>query len=166
MNPTQILTEVRAGQVPAPLVDAGRDGVLETFGSFLGEELSCSGEVAEPTRCDGIVATISFVGTLNWSITLGFPRECAVALSERFAGFEFEFDGPEMGDVIGEIANVLAGDVSARAEACGVHSQMTLPSVTRGRLEMMLPVGMLSKKIAFESSFGAFWLRVVAAIGK
>ena len=45
---------------------------------------------------------------------LGLPRQTASNLVLAFAGCEIDFDSPDMGDAVGELANILAGDFVAR----------------------------------------------------
>src|SRR5207244_10134077 len=123
---------------------------------------SCAEPGGGGAQCDGVVGIISFMGGLSWSLMLGLPRETATALALAFAGFEIPFDSADMGDVVGELANVLAGGVSARLDTAGVAAQMSLPTVARGSdVELLLPGGLPSQRLPFASARGQFWVKVV-----
>ncbi|MCY7345118.1 MAG: hypothetical protein LH614_02775 [Pyrinomonadaceae bacterium] len=46
----------------------------------------------------------------------------AVDLAYKFASFEIEYESPDMGDVVGEIVNVLAGIICGEFGNQGIHS--------------------------------------------
>ncbi|MGH2356147.1 MAG: chemotaxis protein CheX, partial [Chloroflexota bacterium] len=119
----------RAGEahLPRPLVDAARQATTATFGAIHGVAPTYLGEGQEGTPCDGVIGIISFVGDHLWSVMLGVPRQSAPGFALSFAGLEVEFDSADMGDVVGELTNVLAGDISARLDAVGIRAEMSLP---------------------------------------
>jgi CheY-specific phosphatase CheX len=87
-----------------------------------------------------MLVVISLVGDVSWSVFLGIPRETAVQLAAKFAGFEIPFDSADMGDAVGELGNMFGGDVKAKLDAMGVRAEISLPSVTRGEaLHMLFP---------------------------
>jgi CheY-specific phosphatase CheX len=94
---------------------------------------------------------------------LNFPRETATTMALRFAGFEIPYESEDMGDVIGELANVLAGDLCAQLDAKGVRGDMSLPTVVRASdMSLMLPEGLPSVEMHFSSPVGQFSLKLVA----
>lgn len=88
--------------------------------------------VPSPLQSD-IVALISLVGDLEWTLMLALPKATAESLAARFAGFAIPFDSPDMGDAIGELTNILGGEVKARLDQAGVRADISLPSVMRGQ---------------------------------
>ena len=56
-----------------------------------------------------------------------------MAVSEKFAGFEFEFDSEDMNDLVGELSNIMAGDAKNRLLDLGVETTLSLPTVIRGK---------------------------------
>lgn len=147
--------------------DSLRDSVLTTFGEICGAELTFHEENNQPTSSDGIVGIISIVGDVAWTISMSFSKETAIALSMKFAGFEIPYDSADMGDVIGELVNVLAGDVVARLDEMGLRGEMSLPMVTRGsNMRIMPPEGTRISEMYFESSEGFFGLTLAQAQGQ
>ncbi len=69
-----------------------------------------------------------------------------------------------MGDAVGELANILAGDVSARLECQRIKAQMSLPTVARGHdVALSSPVGKPSLRLEFDCPHGRFGCRLTAA---
>lgn len=102
-----------------------------------------------------MLVVISLVGDVNWSVFLGIPRDTAVQLAAKFAGFEIPFDSPDMGDAVGELGNIFGGDVKAKLDAKGVRVELSLPSVTRGEaLHMLFPTDSPVAQCTFTTSAG------------
>ena len=112
---------------------------------------------------DGICGTIAFVGDASLSIMVYCTRLSAVEVAEALAGFEMDYDHPDMGDAIGELANIFAGDIVARLDSHGVVVNMGLPSVFRGHdIEVLLSKNTTSLWCAFELPKSTFWVEIVA----
>lgn len=136
-----------------------RDAVIATLTAACGVEPHYDGSDHETCPCDGIAGIVSLVGDVDWSLMLTLPTDSAADLAQRFAGFEIEYDSEDMTDLVGEIANVIAGDVVARLEAVGVRTNLSLPMVVRGEhLNLMLPAGHPRLHMRFTSDCGPFYL--------
>ena len=110
-----------------------------------------------------IIAVISIVGDVDWSVFLGLPRATAVALATKFAGFEIPFDSDDMGDAVGELTNILAGDVKRRLSLNGVDAAISLPSVVRAQnLHMLVQRDADVTKTCFDSDAGKLWTGVIS----
>ncbi len=152
------------GSLILTLGDSVKDAVLETFGAFLDPAPTYHGPSIRGACYTGIAGIISLVGEACWSLMLAFPPATAIPLAQKFAGFEIDFASPDMGDVIGELANVLAGDVSARLDTRGIKVQLSLPTITRGTdLQFPLLQGQTALRMDFSTADGPFWLMIAAA---
>ncbi|VTR96901.1 CheC domain protein OS=Hippea maritima (strain ATCC 700847 / DSM 10411 / MH2) GN=Hipma_0355 PE=4 SV=1: CheX [Gemmata massiliana] len=110
----------------------------------------------------GIMSTISFMGDPPWAFAMAFPEESAVTIAKVFAGFEIEFDSPDMGDLVGEIANVIAGDITARLHRKGIKAPMSLPTVVRGsNVSLLTPTGGSSTRLVYAGPGGTCWFNLV-----
>jgi CheY-specific phosphatase CheX len=126
---------------------------------------STCGMQVQPQACEGgrcndgvITAIISLVGDLDWTIFLGLPRATAGAVAAKFAGFEIPFDSSDMGDAIGELTNILAGEVKAILDAKGVRVNLSLPSVVRAEsMEVLAQSKSMSQRTCFCSPLGTLW---------
>ncbi len=119
----------------------------------------------ENDLCHGgvIIAIISIVGDVDWSIFLGLPRATAEAIAAKFAGFEIPFDSSDMGDAIGELTNILAGEVKNRLYARKVRCEISLPSVIRAEsLEVLVQSNANARKTCFASDAGPLWTGITA----
>ncbi|NIA31144.1 MAG: hypothetical protein GWP06_14695 [Actinobacteria bacterium] len=150
------------GQLPAELVSSVRQGVTTTFDSMFGDEPDCCASEKDKTSFYSIIGIISFVGDLAWSFMLGLPRETASFVAKDFAGFEVNFDSEDMGDTVGELANIIAGDIVARLDALGVKAALSLPMVVRGKKLEMLTDSFASTQLDFSASYGTFWVTIAA----
>ena len=112
---------------------------------------------------DMVLAVISLVGQVEWSVFLGLPQTTAVAAAAKFAGFPIPFDSPDMGDAIGELTNILAGQVKAILDKRGVKVEISLPSVMRAaNLQVLNNRHAVTTKTCFDSGLGHFWAGMLA----
>jgi CheY-specific phosphatase CheX len=140
-----------------------RQSVVSTFSTICGEEPVCS----EGNNCnctgEGMVGKISVVGDVAWSVMLCLPRDVATSLALKFAGFDIPYESADMGDVVGELANVLAGDVVARLDEAGLKADMSLPSVAHGgNVQLLLSIGANCAQMQFDITDGRFWVNLAA----
>jgi CheY-specific phosphatase CheX len=149
---------------PPVICAAVCDATMEFFGSSCGLKHQELTEFGEDSTVRGVLSTISFFGEPSWAFTLAFPAEAAVKAAKAFAGFDIPLDSADMGDVLGEIINVIAGSICAKLDAKGIKAQMSLPNVTRGdHLTVIVPSGSTTTRMAFSGSSGTFWIQLVKA---
>ncbi len=88
----------------------------------------------------------------------GLSERAAVSLAKRFAGFEIPFESEDMGDAIGELTNMLAGQIKLNLDQKGVSAEISLPSVIRAQDITVLTQQQNSvDKRCFTSELGKFW---------
>jgi chemotaxis protein CheX len=146
-------------------VDSVREATVESLATTCGltPELKADEPPPTGTGFNALVAVISLVGNVEWTLTLDLPQPVASALAAKFAGFEIPFDSSDMGDAIGEVANIVAGATKAKLDQKGVKADISLPTVLRGnRMEVLKSHTLPSTQFTFDSPFGTFWVRVVA----
>jgi chemotaxis protein CheX len=140
------------------------DGVAATFASICGEEPTHEESSHDAVEDQAISGIISIVGDIAWSLVLTFPLDTAVSTAMRFAGFEIPYDSADMADVVGELANVVAGDVVYRLQCEGITAELSIPTVARGRnVEIVSPSSQPAHVVRFAGVDGQFWLAVAAA---
>lgn len=152
----------KAEYIPKEIVDIVKESVINTFGSICGDNPVYEGDLSETEPLNGIIGNIAvFNPELTFSLMMAIPRETALNLSEVFIGMELPFESEDMGDLIGEIANILAGDVAANIERVGFRGQSSLPTATRGSdLTLFMPNKPPSVKMKFSSPTGDFILNM------
>lgn len=146
------------------IADAVKTAVDMTYSSIFGESpvLLPDDQQADSGPC--VAGILSFIGNKPFSLSWILTEDAAPVLAQKFTGLEIPFDSPDMGDVAGELVNVLAGEVIAQLEKRGVKSQMSLPTVARGNpLELMSEKGLSVTRLDFTSTQGRFWLRLASA---
>jgi CheY-specific phosphatase CheX len=152
------------GSFPEGVVESFRDAVSTVFESFIGTKpISVEETDQSAVPEEGVVGIISFTGTMPLSLMVGLPRETAPAVAETFVGMPIPFEDPMLGDAVGELANVVAGDVSARLEKIGVNASMSLPTVARGLMELLPSEGQPSVLIRYSADDKKFWVRVTTS---
>lgn len=152
------------GTMPSVLTDVSRDSTLSIFNTIFGSEPKFDNEDDGEGLGDGVVGIISFMGDVNYIIMLALPKSSAIAMASKFCGFDIDYDSPDMGDVVGELANVLAGDIVARMSKEDFKVTMSLPTIMRGNdVEPVLPRGLPLEKLHFTMQEGNFMLKVAGA---
>ncbi len=154
-------TEVKFSDV---LADSVKQSLKDTFSSMCGIVLEAQDGTEEKWEpFEGITGIVAFEGGGTWSLILGLPQDTAGAVVEKFAGTQIAFDSEDMEDVVGELTNVLSGDVSARLDARGVKTQISVPKVVRYSKAGVPKEGQQSILcMKFASSDGKFWLKLAA----
>ncbi|MCH8558169.1 MAG: chemotaxis protein CheX [Balneolia bacterium] len=148
--------------IPDEIVDLVKQSVINTFESILGEPPVYNESETQSGPLNGMIGNIAvFNPEHTLTLMLAFPKETAVALSEVFVGMELPFESDDMGDLVGEISNILAGEVAANIETIGFRGQSSLPTATRGSdLTLFMPNKPPTKKMKFEANNGVFWLNM------
>jgi len=150
-------------QIPEELVEKVEESVLNTFGSIIGEELEYIEYENGDKPLNGIIGNIAVFNTDHTlSLMLAIPKDTALYFSKVFIGMELPFESDDMGDLVGEVSNILAGDVAANVEKVGFRGQSSLPTATRGSdLTLFMPNKPPTKKMKFESENTEFLLTMV-----
>ena len=117
------------GKMPSVLTDVSRDSILSIFNTIFGAKPSLNEGEEEKKLGEGVVGIISFMGDVNYIIMLALPKDSAIAMASKFCGFDIDYDSADMGDVVGELANVLAGDIVARMGKEDMKITMSLPTI-------------------------------------
>ena len=109
-----------------------------------------------------VIAVISLMGDVDWSVLLGLPRKTATAVAEKFSGFEIPYDSEDMGDAVGELTNIFAGQVKSLLDQQNYKAEISLPSVIRAdNMEVLMQRDSAGAKTCFESPVGKLWTGLV-----
>lgn len=160
----ELLQPTAADAFPRAITDAVQEAATAFFTTSCGLEHVPAADGSEEAQGAGIMSTISFLGDKPWAFAMALPESAAVMIAKAFAGFEIPFDSPDMGDLLGEIANVIAGDISARLDAKGIKAQMSLPTSVRGaNVSLLVPHGVSTNRLLFSGPNGKCWFNLVSA---
>lgn len=138
--------------------------VTEILGATCGVQLTPMPADSPEDSEAVMVAVISLVGDVDWTIYLALPRQTAAAVAAKFAGFEIPFDSPDMGDAVGELSNILAGRVKALLAEKDLKANLSLPSVLRADSVHVLTQSQAQTiRMCFASPLGNLWTGIMAA---
>lgn len=152
------------GRIPDEFADNIKESVDSVFGMIFGGGPKYDGAEVKRNIGDGVVGIISFVGDLHWLLMVALPRTSAENLISKFTGFEIKYDDPDMGDGVGELANMLAGDMVARLAKLDIKMQVSLPSILRGHdVEPLLPKGVPAMNMHYSFGEDEFMLKIAGA---
>jgi two-component system, chemotaxis family, chemotaxis protein CheY len=76
-----------------------------------------------------VFGLVTVLGDVQWSVVLGFEESAAAGVASRMAGFEIPFDSPDIGDAIGEVTSLVAGQMKRMLVARGLSVDCSLPTV-------------------------------------
>ena len=152
------------GKIPNILTDVTRESIFSIFITIFGATPNFNGDGNGKEMREGVVGIISFMGDISWIIMLMLPKESAKSMASKFCGFDIDYDSPEMGDAVGELTNILAGDIGARMARKDLKVAMSLPTILRGHdVEPLLPSGLPLEKLYFDIPEGEFLLKIARA---
>ena len=102
-----------------------------------------------------IVGSVSFAGKVLGNLNLHVAQQFAVEMTAAMLGMETdEIDGDEeVHDVIGEVCNMIGGDLKSRMCDCGLICELSIPSITTGKEFKIEPHGWdRSEEFGFSSN--------------
>lgn len=138
------------------------EATVEIFKSACGVKLEPAEDREHPNE-GVIVAVISILGEADWSVFLGLPESTATAVTLKFAGFEIPFESDDMGDAVGELTNILGGEVKRLLVNKGVEVVISLPSVIRaGDFHVLVQRDTSVAKYCYTSEVGDLWTGVIS----
>ena len=148
---------------PAVVAEAAWQAVETTLASICGSPpVSLGVEDATIPYAD-IISMITFSGDLTWSFSLLLPKKTASELVRCFTGGEVAFASPDMGDAVGKLAHVIAGDLVARLDSKKIDVRMSLPLIARGKdVKVFASSEVSAERLGFLSNQGRFWVKMAA----
>jgi chemotaxis protein CheX len=81
-----------------------------------------------------VVGTVGFAGAVMGNVTIFVSRDFARAMTAAMLGMEAEdiSGDEEVNDVIGEVCNMVGGDLKSRLCDAGFSCSLSIPSITFG----------------------------------
>jgi chemotaxis protein CheX len=81
----------------------------------------------------GMVGSVSFAGRITGAIYMNYNEALACKLVERLTGVKpASWTEPEVTDLIGEIANMVSGDMKRRTAELGYNGLLAPPLILQG----------------------------------
>jgi len=123
--------------------------VQKVFDTMLSLEVEIFAENPPPVP-EGLryVGSVGFAGEVTGSVNLQLDDAFAYLLTASMLGMETdEIEGPEeVEDVIGELSNMIGGDLKSRFCDLDLPCELSVPSITSGRDFRIEPVGSLQRE--------------------
>ena len=116
-----------------PLVNKSIQGFFDTMLSMPMQEVDTS-KLEAPTN-ERIVGSVSFAGEATGVVCIVVSTEFAKMITSTMLGMdpkEVE-DGESVNDVIGEVSNMVGGNIKSNLCDAGFPCVLSIPSITRGR---------------------------------
>jgi chemotaxis protein CheX len=81
----------------------------------------------------GMVGSVSFAGKITGALYMNYNESLACKLAERLIGEKPKsWSAPEVTDLIGEIANMVSGDMKRRTAELGYNGLLAPPLIMQG----------------------------------
>jgi chemotaxis protein CheX len=99
------------------------------------EVKSVEGKTLENGNGKHIVGSVGFAGAVLGNLNLHVDQEFACEMTAAMLGMEVdEIEGDEeVHDVIGELCNMICGDLKSRLCDAGLPCDLSIPSITTGK---------------------------------
>jgi chemotaxis protein CheX len=111
------------------------ESAKEIFSSMVMMEIAVNGELTEnsPALHESISGVIGLAGTHKGVLAIHIPNKVAMAITSAFLGMDVEEINEDVEDAVGELANMLGGNVKSILSEKGRDISLSLPSTITGQ---------------------------------
>lgn len=110
------------------------EAVKEIFSTMIMMEVSASGETPpDKALTDSISGIIGLAGTHKGVLAIHLPHKVAMAITGSFLGMEVDEINTDVEDAVGELANMLGGNVKSILSANGRDISLSMPTTISGK---------------------------------
>ena len=153
-------------QVDIPeLMTTSTTNVFETMLSMNLETVAAPASKPDPDG-ETLVGAVGFAGRIKGLVYIRARDRFARVVTGAMLGMEpDEFGDDEVNDVIGELSNMIGGNIKSRLNDSGFECQLSTPTVTRGKEFQIISresAAGLVKELCFQ--YETYVLRVVVAL--
>jgi chemotaxis protein CheX len=108
---------------------------IEIFTSMVMMEIAIDDEVSQNygTLLNSITGMVGLTGTTKGVLAIHIPHTVAFAITGNFLGIELEEVNEDVEDAIGELANMVGGNVKSLLSEKGRDIELSLPSTVSGK---------------------------------
>jgi chemotaxis protein CheX len=111
------------------------NAIHEVFDTMLSLEVELNNaDLQEPTEGRQIAGSVSFAGKVMGSLNIQLNDNFARIMTAAMLGMELDKieSDEEVRDVIGELCNIIGGDLKSRLCDAGFACQLSIPCITSG----------------------------------
>lgn len=106
---------------------------------------------------DSISGVIGLAGTHRGVLAIHLPDKVAIGITESFLGMDVAEIDEDVEDAVGELANMLGGNVKAILSENGRDIELSLPTTIKGKQYDFQPTKEVERTIVpFSCDFGVF----------
>lgn len=156
-----------AGPWTVPHGDVVGDALKRVMRSVCDAELETTTEPFATTAGNVVFSMISIYGEVQWTISVGYEESAAVGVASRLAGEKISFDSEDLGDAIGEITNMVAGEIKRALINRNMQVQISLPTVlaaTEIRWLVHSAQSVSNDQVRYATPFGK--MRIALTVGQ
>ncbi len=111
------------------------NSIKDVFATMFSMDVSIfNGQQPAVDEGERIVGSVSFAGDVMGSINVHVNDNFARSITAAMLGMEVDEieDDEEVHDVVGELCNMIGGDLKSRLCDCGLPCKLTIPSIASG----------------------------------
>lgn len=111
------------------------ESAKEIFSSMVMMEISVSGDntIKSEPLVESISGVIGLAGTHKGVLAIHIPNKVAMAITSSFLGMDVDEINEDVEDAVGELANMLGGNVKSILSENGRDINLSLPSTITGQ---------------------------------
>jgi len=135
------------------------ESTKEIFSMMVAMEVSVDEDWSPDTVAllDSISGVVGLAGMHKGVLAIHFPNSAALAVTTSLLGMDINEINEDVEDAIGELANMLAGDIKTMLSGNGRDIALSLPTTISGQEYDFQPTKEVEKiMIPFNSSAGKF----------
>lgn len=110
------------------------ESTIEIFTTMVMMDISVAGPPLEESGAlhDTITGMIGLAGTHKGALAIHIPNQVAIAITSSFLGMDVDEINDDVRDAVGELANMLGGNVKTILTQNGRDIALSLPSTIAG----------------------------------
>ena len=110
------------------------DATQEIFSSMIMLEVTPGDPFQRDNKMlkNSISGLVGLAGSIKGMLAIHLPNPAAIAVTTAFLGMEVDEINDDVRDAIGELANMLAGNVKSVLDPKGSDVKLSMPSVVHG----------------------------------
>lgn len=135
------------------------DSAKEIFSTMIMMDIEVVGKNLDEGKAlnDSISGVIGLAGTHKGVLAIHLPNPVAMAITGSFLGMEVTEMGEDVEDAVGELANMLGGNVKTILSEKGRDIELSMPSTISGKAYNFQPTKEVEKvSINFSCEVGKF----------
>lgn len=110
------------------------ESAQEIFSTMVMMEIAVEGQCSTetPPLVDSISGVVGLAGKYKGVLAIHLPNSVAMAITSSFLGMDVEEINEDVEDAVGELANMLAGDIKTVLSDKGRDIDLSIPTIISG----------------------------------